>query len=311
MTRMSFAEFVQLTFPDATITPLSSTNNEICKVEDKGATLSAKRMVDADVPIPYFVQCSETLGRLLPVPRIERIFREVDGAAFDCIVSRFVDGHDLAAVLSGTAPLRIANGKLVDFLTRYLGAGQSLSPMFEGFGLYKRDAPRFSDHLDFLRTYADKYWRRVRPFIDGQAARQVDHWIAQGISGASVAPEGFQPIVVDSNLRNFIVTNEGELVLLNVPIVGWSSRAHAVAAIAAHLRPFAVRKVFLEHVTQGWAREECAAIAHLEAWTLLGILSFYAVRAPAQPDDWRNWGATRSLRDDFIELIGDISRMPA
>jgi hypothetical protein len=311
MTRMSFAEFVQLTFPDATITPLSSTNNEIYKVECEGEVLSAKRMVDADVPIPYFVQCSETLAKLLPVPKIELVFREDDGAAFDCIVSQFVDGHDLAAVLSQTAPVRIPDEKLVDFLDKYLSASQSLSPMFDGFGLYKRDAPRFSDHSDFLRTYADKYWRRVRPFIDGQAAEQVDHWIAHGLCRASLAPEGFQPIVVDSNLRNFIVTNGGEPVLLNVPIVGCSNRAHAVAAIAAHLRPFAVRKVFLEHVTQGWAPEERAAIAHLEAWTLLGILSFYAVRAPAQPAEWRNWGARRSLRDDFIELIGDISNRAA
>lgn len=311
MARMSFAEFVQLTFPDATITPLSSTNNEILRVEDKGSILSAKRMVDADVPIPYFVQSSEILGRLLAVPRIERIFREAEGDAFDCIVSQFVDGHDLAAALSETGSPRIADEKLVDFLTGYLDACRNLPPMFAGFGLYKRDAPRFSDHLDFLRTYARKYWQRVRPFIDGATARLVDDWVDHGLRGASVAPDGFQPIAVDSNLRNFIVTGGGELVLLNVPIVGCSSRAHAVAAVAAHLRPFEVRKAFLDHVTQAWNREERAAIAHLEAWTLLGILSFYAVRAPDRPADWRNWGATRSLRDDFIELIADISRPAA
>jgi len=307
MTGLSFAEFVQLTFPGAVITPLSSTNNEIYKVESEGAVLSAKRMVDADVPISYFARCSEILGASLPVPKVERIFRTADGAAFDCIVTEFVDGQDLAATLSGTEPLHIPDEKLLGFLADYLAASAGLPPMFAGFGLYKQDGPRFPSHMDFLRAYAEKYWRRVRPFVDGAAQRRVDRWIASGIGAASLAPQGFQPIVVDSNLRNFIVTGAGELVLLNVPIVGRSTRAHAVAAIAAHLRPFSVRRPFLDRSTRGWTGEERAAIAHLEAWTLLGILSFYAVREPERPAEWRNWGAVRSLRDDFLELIDEVS----
>jgi hypothetical protein len=311
MTSMSFAEFVQVTFPGAVVTPLSSTNNEIYKVEFEGAMLSAKRMVDADVPISYFARCSEILAGSLPIPRIEGIFRKADGAAFDCIVTEFVDGQDLAATLSGTEPLRIPDEKLVGFLAEYLGASRGLPRMFDGFGLYKQDGPRFSSHPEFLRFYAEKYWGRVRPFVDEAARRQVERWIATGILAASFAPEGFQPIVVDSNLRNFIVTNDGELVLLNVPIVGWSTRAHAVAAIATHLRPFAVRRVFLDQATRSWTGEERAAIPHLEAWTLLGILSFYAVREPDRASEWRNWGATRSLRDDFLDLIDQVSDVAA
>jgi hypothetical protein len=212
----------------------------------------------------------------------------------------------LAAILSEGGAPRIPEGRLVEFFTRYLAASRRLPPMFDGFGLYKQDGPRFSSHQEFLRAYADKYWRRVRPFVDGEAAERVDLWVAHGLRAASLAPEGFGPIVVDSNLRNFIVTDEGELVLLNVPIVGRSTRAHAVAAVAAHLRPFAVRQAFLGRVTEGWSVEERSAVAHLEAWTLLGILSFYAVRAPERPSEWRNWGATRSLREDFLELVASI-----
>ncbi|MBV8687166.1 MAG: hypothetical protein JOZ90_14990 [Alphaproteobacteria bacterium] len=307
MTKMSFAEFVRLTFPGAVVTPLSATNNEIFKVEDGATTLTAKRMIDADVPIPYFVQCSEALGRRLPVPRIERVFREAEGAPFDCIVSEFVEGRDLAAALAGEGPARIDDEELVAFLTRYVGAFDSLPRMFEGFGLYKKDALRFSDHGEFLRAYADKYWQRVRPFVDAPAARQVDAWIADGIEAASAAPSGFQAVVVDSNLRNFVLAEDGSLVLLNVPIVGWSTRAHGVAAVAAHLRPFPARRLFLERATRGWPAEEYAAVGHLEAWTLLGILSFYAVRAPAHPAEWRNWGATRGLRDDFTSLVAELA----
>ncbi|HEX9964819.1 MAG TPA: hypothetical protein VGB04_07530 [Allosphingosinicella sp.] len=309
MTDLSFAEFIQQTFPNAIVTPLSSTNNEIYKVEDKGSTLTAKRMVDTDVPISYFARCSEILEQALPIPRIERIFFEADGAPFDSIVSEYIEGHDLAAILSEGGALRIPDDRLVEFFARYLAASRRLPPMFEGFGLYKQDGPRYSSHQEFLRAYADKYWRRVRPFVDGEAGERVDHWVTHGLRAASLAPEGFAPIVVDSNLRNFIVTNEGELALLNVPIVGRSTRAHAVAAVAAHLRPFAVREAFLDRLTEGWSLEERSAVAHLEAWTLLGILSFYAVRAPERPSEWRNWGATRSLRDDFLELVASIQTL--
>src|SRR5688500_10637854 len=122
MTSLSFAEFIRLTFPGAIVTPLSSTNNEIYKVETGGSVLSAKRMIDSDVAISYFVRCSEILAQSLPIPRIEHIFREADGAAFDCIVSEFVEGHDLAAILSEAGPVRIPDDRLVDLLARYLSA---------------------------------------------------------------------------------------------------------------------------------------------------------------------------------------------
>jgi hypothetical protein len=299
-----FEIFLRKIYPGGHISSLSDTNNRIYKVKTAAETLSAKLMLDADIPLDYFVGSSKVLQGDLPVQRVGAVYRETDGAPFDCIISEYVEGIDLATALREEGV--VEQEKVIQFFGRYIAACAKLDKFFDGFGVYKLDGPMFDSFADYIDNYANKYWARARSFFDHDTALAVDGWISR-LRQVCDAAEHFRPVAIDSNLRNFVVDDSGGLILLNVPIVAWSCRAHAVGAVSAHLRSFPLRELWLQHATNGWPSEERAMVAHFEAWTLLGILSFYAVREPERPDKWRNWGSTRNLRDDFAELILELS----
>jgi hypothetical protein len=301
-----FTNYLRDRYPDARITPLSSTNNQIYTVEQSGSVLSAKLVTDTDIPLSYFAACSVALGQRILVPAVVDILQVSHGAPFDAIIADYVHGRDLSSSLSDPLSNAADGAAIVDFMLRYIDAVAGVKPLFAGFGLFKNSAQPFADHHSFLLSFARKYFGRVAPFMTVPDRLMVDQWLEKGLAAASEAPMGYQCVGIDSNLRNFVITADHSLALLNVPIVGWSTRAHAVAAISAHLRPFPIRAEFLARATDQWSGAERAAVDHLEAWTLLGILSFYAVRAPDDPASWRNWGAERNLKDDFIDIIRDI-----
>ncbi|MFM5949404.1 MAG: hypothetical protein ACKOPM_09270 [Novosphingobium sp.] len=292
--------FLGTKFPNATIHSIRNTNNLVYRIECAGKTFSDKVMVDDDIPVEYFVEFSKELQKSIRTQAIIEVFRKHEGAPSDCIVSSFIEGRDLAKVLNGRDAARSRN--LIGFLLKYVETCVNLPRFFEGFGTYKTRSVRFEKFEEFLDFHARKYWSRARKFYDPAVAHAVDRWV-DGLEQVAKTARSFRPVAIDSNLRNFIVDDSGEVILLNVPIVAWSCRAHAVGAVSAHLRPFRFRDEWLDRATENWSAEERASVSHYEAWTLLGILSFYAVRAPDRPDEWRNWGAERSLREDFADLI--------
>lgn len=307
MNKSQFFVWISQKYPASSIEIISNTNNEIYKIQHKNDIFCAKNMIDIDIPLEYFSKCSKTMEGKIPYQKIIEVIHKNDENEFNCILSEYLDGYDLASVLNKAVDLTVPIKKIIDFFIQYMNICEQFPRMFHGFGIYKSDAPSFSNHSDFLCHYARKYWSRARPYFEPPIANWVDQWIEGGLQPALIAPAGHISIPVDSNLKNFLVTNDQELAVLNVPIVGRSSRAHAVAAISTHLRPFAEHRRFLERATDGWSDAEYAAVAHFEAWTLLGILSFYAVREPETPQSWRNWGAARSLRDEFADVIGQLS----
>ena len=179
-------------------------------------------------------------------------------------------------------------------------AVREMPPLRPGFGLYKRKAPTFATHGEFVEHYARRYWNRSRSFFDDRVQRTVDRWIDGGLAAATVEDQAFGVVAIDANLKNFIVTTDGSLVVLNVPITGLSSTAHAVGALSVNLRHHRERDLFLNEVARRLPEVRLDLVPHFELWNMLGILSFYADRHPDRPESWRNFGSPRPLCDDFV-----------
>ena len=176
-------------------------------------------------------------------------------------------------------------------------------PLRPGFGLYKRKAQTFATHREFIEDYARRYWNRSRPFFDDRVQRAVDQWIDGGLAAATVEDQAFGVVAIDANLKNFIVTANGSLVVLNVLIAGLSSTAHAVGALSVNLRHHPERDLFFNEVARRLPEVRLDLVPHFELWNMLGILSFYADRHPDRPESWRNFGSPRPLRDDFVDHL--------
>ena len=302
-----FRGFLELVYPGARYELLSEGNNRVFKVFADDQILVAKEMVDAGIPVGYTNTVSRIISRRVLVPEVTRVFRKSEGAPFDCVISRYVSGVSLADVVDRGEEMP-SSDVLSEFLIEYVDACSSLPRYLPGFGLYKVAAGSFGSHRAFLQSYASRYWQRGRRFVADRSVRlQVDKWIEGGL-GPAQAGGSYRTVAIDANLRNFIVRPGGTLAVTNVPIVGWSSRAHAVAAVSVHYRNHPFRAAFLSVATSGFRSDEIAAVEYLEAWHLLGVMSFYAGRGTGDPRRWRNWGAPVPLIRDFSELVNKLAK---
>ena len=302
-----FRGFLEQVYPAARYELLSEGNNRVFKVFADDQILVAKEMVDAGIPVDYTNTVSRIISKRVLVPEVTRVFRKSDGAPFDCVISRYVSGVSLADVVDRGEKMP-SNDVLSEFLIEYIDACSALPRYLPGFGLYKVGAVGFKSHREFLQSYASRYWERSRRFVADRSVRlQVDKWIKGGL-GPARAGSAYRTVAIDANLRNFIVRPGGTLAVTNVPIVGWSSRAHAVAAVSVHYRNHPFRAAFLSAATRGFRSDELAAVEHLEAWHLLGVMSFYAGRGSGDPRRWRNWGAPAPLIRDFSELLNKLAK---
>ncbi len=299
-----FEAFLAAEFPGARITEISGSNNRVHLVRTGTSALVAKHVTDTDIPLDYLAAATEALARHLPTQRILRVYQCERGDPYDAVFAEYVEGRDLATVLAQD-PGAVPAAELVDLLCRFVLACRDLPRLRDGFTMYKRDAPEFASHQEFAEYYANRYWGRVRPFYLGTpVAELVDGWLAGGFAAAtSRHPAPFSVTAIDANLKNFIVTPEHAIVVLNVPIAAVSTPAHAVGAISAHLRHQPAHRLLLDAVADGICAADVELVAHFEAWALLGILSFYAVRQPELRDQWCNWGSPVPLYEDFANLV--------
>ena len=299
----SFEAFLAERYPQSQVVPLSGTNNEVYLVTIGGGSVVVKLVTDGDIPLEYLVEVNWVMARRLPTQTVREIHEACDAEPFDVVVADYIDGVDLAAVLGGDAACSLDRAAVASFLVDFLDAMLEVPPLRPGFGLYKRKAQMFATHREFIEHYARRYWNRSRSFFDDRVQRTVDHWIDGGFAAATIDDRPFGVVAVDANLKNFIVTTNGSLVVLNVPIVGLSSVAHAVGAISVNLRHHPERDLFLSEVARRWPEVRLDLVPHFELWNMLGVLSFYADRRPDRPESWRNFGSPRPLRDDFITLL--------
>jgi Phosphotransferase enzyme family len=299
-----FRTFLDETFDGAQIKELSGSNNTVYLVRTGAGEVVAKHVTDTDIPLTYLAAASARLAGHIPVQRILRVYETERGDPFDAVIAEYVEGHDLATVLSGAAGVA-PPADLAGYFCRFLAACRELPRMHDGFGLYKRGAAAIPTHPEFVRYYANRYWSRVRPFYAGTpVVAAVDDWIATGFEAAAGRVADAYPVVpVDANLKNFILTPDGRVVLLNVPIAARSLPAHAVAAVSIHLRNRPYHEEFLRAAGTGPDAVALDLVPHFEMWTMLGILSFHAVRDPRRPREWRNWGAPAPLYEDFRGLV--------
>ncbi len=303
---IEFRTFLEKLYPGATFIRLSDSNNQVVKLKSGGQTVVVKKIVDVDIPIEYMNKISRLISRDIPTQEVIRVFRQAEGAPFDCVVSSYIDGIDMANVIDGKGEMPTVE-KLTKFLMEFMTACSNLPRLIPNFALYKVGAKQFSSQSEFLLYYTRKYWQRVQHLISDESVRRwMEHWIRSGIAHAMAGSE-YQTVAIDVNLRNYIVQHDGSLALLNVPIVGWSSRAHAVACISVHYRNHPFRTKFLNVATKGFSLEEISAIEYLELWYLLGILSFYVTKNTKNPSRWCNWGASIPLLKDFSSLVKKLA----
>jgi hypothetical protein len=299
-----FTAFLEREYPGSHITELSGSNNSVFLVNSAAGALIAKHVTDADISLDYLATANNYLADYLPVQKIFRIYQQEQGDPFDGVLAEYVEGSDLATVLAQDQAALPAD-ELAGYLVRFLAACRELPRMHQGFGLYKRKAPVIATYQEFLEHYARRYWGRARPFYAGSPIGEaVDEWIEHGlVSAVSRHPAPFAVVPVDANLKNFILTPDRGIVALNVPIAAVSTPAHAVAAVSVHLRNQPLRESFLAQARHSSCPDDFAMVEHFELWTLIGILSFYAVREPDRRGEWRDWGSPVPLDGDFQSLV--------
>ena len=296
----SFEAFVAERFSRSQVIPLSGTNNDVYLVTNDGGSVVVKLVTDGDIPLDYLAEVNRVLARRLPTQAVREIHEACDAEPFDVVVADYIDGVDLAAVLGSDAALSFDRAAVASFLVDFLEAMADVPPLHPGFGLYKRGAPTFAAHSEFIEHYARRYWSRSRPFFDDGVQRTVDRWIDGGFAAATAVDEAFGVVAIDANLKNFMVAADGSLVVLNVPIAGLSSIAHAVGALSVNLRHHPERDLFLDEIAGRFPEVRLDLVPHFELWNMLGVLSFYAERHPDRPESWRNFGSPRPLRHDFV-----------
>jgi hypothetical protein len=303
-----FREFLAQRFAGDDLVELSSSNNLVYLVTGPAGRLVAKHVTDVDIPLPYLAEANRRLAMAIPVQRITEILDTEQGDPFDAVFAEYVEGESLADVLQ--RPDRaLSDADLADYLCRYLLACRDLPRMRGGFGLYKRSAVVDASHPEFATRHAARYWSRVRPYFDGsEIGAAVDEWLASGLARAlAVHPVEYDVVPIDANLRNFVVaTDARRIVVLNVPIVAYSTPAHAVAAVSVHLRHRPLHAAFLAAARRTVCPTDAAMVPHFELWQSLGVLSFYAVREPDRPATWRNWGSPVPLYEDFSEMVHEL-----
>ena len=296
----SFEAFVAERFPQSRMVPLSGTNNDVYRVTNDDGSVVVKLITDGDIPLEFLVEVNRVIAERLPTQTVREIHEACDAEPFDVVVAQYIDGVDLAAVLGGDAACPSDRAAIASFLVDFLDAMLEVPPLCPGFGLYKRGAQMFATHREFIEHYARRYWNRSRSFFDDRVQRTVDQWIDGGFAAATIDDQAFGVVAIDANLKNFIVTANGSLAVLNVPIVGLSSIVHAVGAISVNLRHHPERDLFFGEVVRRFPEVRLDLVPHFELWNMLGVLSFYADRHPDRPESWRNFGSPRPLRDDFV-----------
>lgn len=303
----AFKEFLSAEFPSAQIEELSGSNNHVYLVRTAGGPLIAKHVIDTDIPLAYLAETNARLGDHLPVQRILHVWETARNDPFDAIFAEYVEGTDLAAVLSDHDTSRTVPD-LAAYFVSFVLACREIPPMHDSFGMYKQHVPTFGSHTDYVVHYGNRYWSRVRHFYVGTPiCSAVDAWLAGGFEAASERRRVPHVVVpIDANLKNFVLTADGQIVVLNLPIAAVSTPAHALAALSTHLRNRDLHQQFLDEAARLASAGDEEMVPHFELWLLLGILSFYAVRQPDRQDEWRDWGAPVPLSADFTELAGQL-----
>ena len=290
-------------FPQSQIVLLSGTNNDVYLVTNGDGAVVVKRVTDGDIPLDYLAEVNRVVARRLPTQAVREIHEACDAEPFDAVVAEYIDGVDLAAALGSDAADPFDRAAIASFLVDFLQVMREVPPLRPGFGLYKRRAQTFATHRKFIEHYARRYWHRSRSFFDDRVQRPVDQWIDSGLAAATADDQAFGVVAIDANLKNFIVTTDGSLAVLNVPIAGLSSAAHAVGALSVNLRHHPERDLFLDEVARRMPEVRLDLVPHFELWNMLGVLSFYAERHPERPESWWNFGSPRPLRDDFVAHV--------
>lgn len=292
-------------FPEAEIALLSESNNKVWKVVlPTKEILVFKQISDIDIPVDYMIDVGNSLSHrgVCSVPA-KIIYRDQHQTA---IVMPFVDGQPVNEWLSSVDDSHSIE-LFARFMSEFLIHCRDLPRLRSGYGLYKKDAPFFDSPHEFISFYANKYWARVRPKLDPKirAVSFIDRWLSGGLRGVAAGTEGVT-VSIDSNLKNFLRLQDGSFCSLNVPIVGFSTRAHALGAASFHLRYTPCWPRFWQQSSAELPEAEAVAALQLELWQVLGVMSFYSGRVSTPPEAWSNWGSAVTLLHHLNDLVDQL-----
>ena len=299
-----FKQFILEMYPGAKLSLISTSNSYVIKVTGCGTPKVAKLVLDEGIPTEYFETTSHKISQNIKTQKIIKVIPVNADRKSCCIIAEYVDGNNLSSVLE-EKQVELNSTIIAEYLIEFIKACSNLPPYFDGFGLYKTNRLQFDSYRDFILFYANQYWSRVRPFIlESDKVEAIDDWIKIKLFEALKNFRGnFCVAAIDANLKNFLISDKNKITLLNVPIIGKTSKAHAIGAISAHLRNTKIYDNFINVAKNDLIEKEIALLPHFEAWTLLGILSFYAKRKPERIYTCKNWGAPVSLFRDFLSII--------
>lgn len=297
-----FSCFLDEALPGGTRNVISMGNNVVVRSISPAGDFVAKKIVDTDIPADYLIRINSEMSRFLEVQKTRSSFNAL-GSVY--VISDFIPGVNLSSYLE-QARTDEELDSVGDYLTTFCEASRFLTPFTNGFALFKNGAPTFETHLEFLQFYAKKYWGRVRDTLPNERLRQwLEHWVEVQI-GEATLDDQYRTVSIDSNMRNFMFQADGGITLLNIPIVGFSTQSHAVAALSVHLRNTALHRLFLSKVETSLSPAARRAVIHLELWNILGIMSFYAARDPGGVANWRNWGSSVPLLQDIENVAQSL-----
>ncbi len=284
---------------------LSSSNNIVVRASGDGEDLVLKALVDTDVDLDIWNMFAPRISdNVLTVPTLESrvIHGEDDSSDLPVLISKYVDWPNLVDWLSKNSFATIERS-YVDICARVIELGMTLAPPREGFGPFKRNLPMYPSPQAYYAGQIKKFAARI---ADTGVDQPLD-WRAFGVRMTEVfdryladeATFGIMP--VDLNFKNFLVTDNNELVLLNIPIFIHGPLGHGLASAVLQARGQAGHEQVAEELVARFPGVRYETLALFECYNLLGVIAFYAHDGPEPILETPMWGSDQLLVDVMVE----------
>lgn len=280
---------------------LSDTNSLVWTVTVGDAQWVVKVLTDhtSDAELEHDLLGRLDEGRARQIATVEQL----EGGQ-SLVLMPYLEGVVLADHLAAVPPDEALARRWAADLTALVGAVASLPLEGAGFGRRRYGAaPSHGRWSDFLAAYLEEQ-RHKGPrtaAIGYERLRDLLQTLAPRLDAACPRPS---VVPADLNARNLLVTSQGRLVLLNMPVV-WQGD------------PWAALGELLLH-TDGTSIAEALAAAHHPEWLLhfyaayhAFVICAYVERFSTEPfDRVPPWGRSRPLAELFrehLELAGTRS----
>lgn len=298
----SVADFAERLFGACSSTLVSATNNSVWRIDTANRSLALKLIRDDGIDLKAalaFEECASV--HRVRTPRTLLLDETRHMLPQRMLLQEFQSGESLADVFRERPAL------LKEFLplsTRMIDACAQMDAP-GGFGYLKNDRARHASVADFYRSTIDRYVERVASvsYFDADSLRAVAALLANRLLRACENHPETVVVPVDVNLRNFLVHDEG-IVVLNVPLFAVTSRLHGFSSFVFQLRAIGAHESAVQYYrASGATNASEAEIAAFEALAVLGVLSFCSKGGARALHEATAWGSDTRLVDLLAETL--------